>query len=209
MLFILWCSGVMAFGLGGLLAQINGYPWQPVKSLLLALGTAVLQALVLVWLTRGRTLAGGLALGLLPLYLGFYAQSGHWVSEVWILGLMLSLAAGNALLTHRWHREGVNRPSAAAPLPAGRTIQALGLTLSHILLIAGLVLIWYFPANPLPGRDGAWLLAAGALASQELVKRKYYAQPRGSRILAWSAAGFSLALSLWLLFVFLGRLRSQ
>jgi|GEM_PF-6576724 len=209
MLFLIWCCGVMAFWLGVLLARINGYPWQPLKSLPLVVGLAALQAVLLVRLGRGRTVAGALALGLLPLYLGFYAQSGHWVSEVWILGLLLSFAAGNALLAHRWHQDWLLPSGGAVAACGSRTLQALGFTLSNILLVVGLLLVWYFPANPLPGRDGAWLLAVGALVNQELVKRKYYAQPQGCRILAWTAAGFCLAFSLWLLFVCIGRTRGH
>ena len=202
---VLWSSGVAAFWLGVWLAQINGYPMQVLPSLLLTLGLAVFQALVLWRLAWGREVLGSLALGLLPLYVGFYRQSGHWVSEVWVLGLLVSLAAGNGLLACRWHEEWCRMsrdPSAPAPAGAPR---ALVVTLIHIILIIGLVFIWYFPATPLPGRDGAWLVAVLAVANQELVKRKYYTSLRGSLVLAWMSAALNLALTTWLLVVCIWR----
>ncbi len=201
-LVVLWGSGAVTFGLGILLARINGYPLQPWRSGGLALLQAAIQAAVLWRLTWGREVWGGLALGLLPLYLGFFGQSGHWVSEVWILGLLLSLAAGNALLAYRWHQEWQQLTATPTAPPPGGAPRALVFTLINIVLLTGLVFIWYFPANPLPGRDGAWLVALAAVGNQELIKRKYYTSPRGSLILAWSAAGFHLLLTAWLLLVF-------
>jgi hypothetical protein len=202
LLFLLWFSGIMAFWVGALLAQINGYPLKTA----LSLGAALILALgqyVLVWrLKWGRDLLGGLSLGFLPAYLGFYFQSHHWVSELFILGLMLSLASLNALLAHKWQQEWMvtaadggtgQHPSAAA--------RGLVVTLVNILLIGGLLLIWYFPATPLPGRGGAWVLAAAAVVNQEFIKRKYYASFRGSTVLAWMATVFLVSLSLWLLAV--------
>lgn len=203
--FALWLSGVVAFGLGVLLAQSNGYPLQLLQSLGLVLLLGVLQAAVLWRLPWGRPVVGGLVLGLLPLYLGFYGQSGHWVSEVWILGLLLSLAVGNALLADLWHQEWQRLAVSPTAAPPGRAPRALAFTLMNILLIIGVVFIWHFPANPLPGRDGAWLVALAAVGNQELIKRKYYASLRGSLILAWSAAGFHLLFTAWLLLVFIWR----
>ncbi len=71
----------------------------------------------------------------------------------------------------------------------------------NIVVIAGLLLVWYFPATPLPGRGGAWVLATAAVLNQELIKRKYYASYRGSIILAWMTSAFLVGLSLWLLAV--------
>lgn len=201
----LWLSGAVTFGLGVLLAQSNGYPLRPLQSSGFLLLLAVLQAAVLWRLPWGRALVGGLVLGLLPLYLGFYGQSGHWVSEVWILGLLLSLAAGNALLADRWHQEWQRLAVLPTAPPPGGAPRALAFTLVNILLITGLVFIWHFPANPLPGRDGAWLVALAAVGNQELIKRKYYASFRGSLILAWSGAGFHLLFTAWLLLVFIWR----
>lgn len=195
----------MAFWLGVLLAQINGYPVQWLSSVLVALGLAALQAAVLWRQVWGREVGGSLVLGLLPLYLGFYWQSGHWVSEVWVLGLLVSLAAGNGLLACRWHQEWRRIVAEATAPPPGGAFRALIFTLINILLIIGLVFIWYFPATPLPGRDGAWLLAVLAVVNQELVKRKYYTSLRGSLILAWMAAAFNLAFTAWLFMVFIWR----
>ena len=86
MLFLLWISGSAAFWVGVLLAQISGYP----ITLTVTLGGALALALgqgALIWrLRRGRDLIGSVMLGFVPAYLGFYLQSGHWVSEVLILG---------------------------------------------------------------------------------------------------------------------------
>ncbi|MGQ9920279.1 MAG: hypothetical protein ACUVRZ_03000 [Desulfobacca sp.] len=202
---VLWLSGAVTFVIGVLLAQCNGYPLQPPRTGGLALLLVSLQAAVLWRLTWGRAVGGGLVLGLLPLYLGFYGQSRHWVSEVWILGLFLSLAASNALLADRWFQEWQRLALSPTAAPPGGAPRALAFTLVNILLICGLLGIWYFPANPLPGRDGAWLVALTAVGNQELIKRRYYASFRGSLILAWSAAGCHLLLVAWLLLVFIRR----
>lgn len=204
---ILWGSGMLAFWSGVLLAQINGYPLRLPHSLVLAVVLAVGQVASLWRLTWGREVVGSLALGLLPLTVGFYLQSGHWVSEGWILGFLLSLAAVNALLAYRWHhqwQEVGQEATFSRPRPHGL---ALVFTLLNIMVIAGLLLIWYFPANPLPGRDGAWGLAVFAVVNQEFIKRQYYLQPQASTRLAWSAALFSLTLSLWVLAICTWRLQ--
>jgi hypothetical protein len=200
-LFFLWSSGVAAFWVGGLLAQINGYPVKTTLSLSAALILALGQS-ALVWRLRwGRDLIGGLALGFLPAYLGFYLQSHHWVSELFILGLMLSLAGFNALLAQRWQQEWAVLVTGGTDQPPSAAFRGLVFTLVNMLIIAGLLLVWYFPAAPLPGRGGAWVLAAAAVLNQEFIKRKYYASGRGSAILAWMATVFSVGLSLWLLTV--------
>jgi hypothetical protein len=119
----------------------------------------------------------------LPAYLGFYLQSQHWVSELFVLGFLLSLASLIALLAQRWEQEWKMfsiQETNPAPGGAGR---GLIFTIVNILLIIGLLLVWYFPAAPLPGRGGAWVLATAAVLNQELIKRKYYASYRGSIIL--------------------------
>lgn len=201
LLFLLWLSGVTAFWVGALLAQINGYP---VKTGL-SLGVAAILALgqsALVWrLGWSRVWLGGVALGFLPAYLGFYCQSQHWVSELFFLGLLLSLAGLNALLAQKWQQEWAVRAAAGTdqkPATAGRWLVA---TVVNIVLIGGLLLIWYFPATPLPGRRGAWVLAGTAVVQQEFIKRKYYTSGRGSIILAWTATAFFAGLSFWLLAV--------
>lgn len=198
MLIILWCSGGVAFWLGVLLAQINGYPFQLLKSTGLALALALIQGAVLKRLAWGREVGGGLVLGIIPLFLGFYGQSGHWASEVLILGFLVSLSVVNALLACRWHQEWqsiVKNPSASLP---GGAPRALIFTLLNILVIIGLLFIWYFPATPLPGRDGAWVLAAAAIVNQELIKRKFYASSQGSQTLSRTAVGFHFLFIAWL-----------
>ena len=190
MLYLLWISGAAAYWVGAMLAPINGYPLKPA----LSLGAAVILAwghYGLVWrLVWGRDLLGGLALGFLPAYLGFYVQSRHWVSELFILGLLLSLANFNALLAQRWRLEWALSAAGGTDQHLGAAPRGLVFTLVNILLIGGLLLIWYFPATPLPGRGGAWVLVAAAILNQECIKRKYYASWRGSTILAWMATTF-------------------
>ncbi len=180
MLYLLWISGAAAYWVGAMLAPINGYPLKPA----LSLGAAVILAwghYGLVWrLVWGRDLLGGLALGFLPAYLGFYVQSRHWVSELFILGLLLSLANFNALLAQRWRLEWALSAAGGTDQHLGAAPRGLVFTLVNILLIGGLLLIWYFPATPLPGRGGAWVLVAAAILNQECIKRKYYASWRGS-----------------------------
>lgn len=201
MLVVLWCSGVVSFWLGACLAEINGYPVQVLPSAGIAVAVAAGQALLLWRLRWGREVLGGLALGLAPLYLGFFSQSGHWVSEVWILGLLVSLAAGNTLLVQKWQREWQHLLTGRPDQRLGGSSRALVFTLVNIVLISGLIFIWYFPATPLPGRDGAWILAAAGVLNQELIKRKYYHTFQGSAFLSWSVTGFGLGFNVWLLLV--------
>lgn len=199
MLYLLWISGALTYWVGALLAQVNGYPLK----ISVSLGVAVILALghyALVWrLTWGRDVTGALALGFLPACLGFYMQSRHWVSEVFILGLLLSLSNFNALLAQRWLQEWQSIAVGGTDQPPGGVARALVFTLVNILLIGGFLLIWYFPASPLPGRWGAWVLVGSAVINQEFIKKKYYASERGSTLLAWAATGLGAGLSLWLL----------
>jgi hypothetical protein len=201
LLYLLWISGAAAFWVGVLLAQINGYPVKIFLSLGAALALALGQYAVIWRLRRGRDLIASCVLGFLPAYLGFYLQSRHWVSELFILGSLLSLAGLNAMLAQRWEQEwkslviqGTDRVPDGAP-------RGLVFTVVNILVIIGLLLIWYVPATPMPGRGGAWVLATAAILNQELIKRKYYASYRGSIILARMSAAFLVGLSLWLLAV--------
>ena len=201
MLYLLWISGAAAFWVGALLAQINGYPVKIILSLGVALALALGQSAVIWRLRRGRDLIASFVLGFLPAYLGFYLQSLHWVSELVILGLLLSLASLNAMLAQRWEEEWKSLVIQGKGSPPDGAARGLVFTLANILVIIGLLLIWYFPATPLPGRGGAWVLATAAILNQELIKRKYYASYRGSVILAWMSAAFLVGLSLWLLAV--------
>lgn len=201
MLYLVWISGVAAFGLGALLAQINGYPVQTIPSLGVAVLVAGGQYAFIRRLGWGRDVMSGLALGLVPVYLGFYVQSRHWVSEVFILGLLLSLASLNALLAQRWQQEWKIITAGGTDQHPGAAPRAFGFTLGNIVIIAGLLFIWYFPATPLPGRWGAWVLVGVAILNQEFIKRKYYASERGSTILAWMSSAFGVGLNFWLLAV--------
>lgn len=198
MLYLLWISGVTAFWAGALLAQIKGYPVKIVLSLGAALALALGQGAVIWRLRWGRDLIASFIIGFLPAYLGFYLQSHLWGSEIFILGFLLSLASFNALLAQRWEQEWKSLLIQETDVPDGAA-RGLVFTLVNILVIIGLLLIWYFPATPLPGRGGAWVLATAAILNQELIKRKYYASYRGSVILAWMSAAFLVGLSLWLL----------
>jgi hypothetical protein len=201
LLYLLWISGATSFWVGALLAQINGYP----VKIVLSLGAAAVLALgqgAVIWRLRwGRDIIASFILGLLPACFGFFLQSRHWASELFILGFLLTLANFNALLAQRWEQEWKllitegthNFPDGAA--------RGLVFTLVNILIISGLLLIWFFPPAPLPGRGGAWVLATAAVLNQELIKRKYYASYRNSVILAWMSTAFLVGLSLWLLAV--------
>ena len=111
------------------------------------------------------------------------------------------MAAFNALLTQRWEQEWKVGADQNTQNSGGGAARGLLFTLVNIVLIIGLLLVWYFPATPLPGRGGAWVLATAAVLNQELIKRKYYGSYRGSIILAWMTAAFLVGLSLWLLAV--------
>lgn len=198
---MIWLSGVVAFWVGAQVASLNGYPINLGGSLAVAVVLAGCQYALIWRLPWGRILPGGLALGILPAYLGFYLQSGHWVSEVLVLGFLLSLASLQGLLAQGWQRRWSCRAEGGPAQRPDGAWGGLGYTLANILLIVGLLFVWYFPASPLPAREGAWVLVGLAVINQELIKRKYYASLRGSTILAWSSATLGLGLSLWLLLV--------
>jgi hypothetical protein len=187
---------------GVLLAQISGFPLQVAPSLAAAGLVAGGQYVLLARLFWGREVIGGLALGLMPAYVGYYVQALHWASELLILGLLLSLAGLNALLAQRWCREWRVIETGSPDQPVGGAPRALIFTLVNLLVIGGLLLIWYFPASPWPGRWGAWVLVGLAVANQELIKRKFYNGERGSKILAWAATALAAGLNLWLLVIF-------
>ncbi|AEB10677.1 hypothetical protein [Desulfobacca acetoxidans] len=209
MFFFLWIGGNAAFWVGVLAAEISGYPLQTAPSVAVAMLLAFGQGLLLWRLQWGRSLLGGLVLGLVPAYLGFHLQSGHWVSEVLILGLVLSLASHNALLAQKWRQELWQNAGSEELHHLVHPRQALLYTLVNILMIGGLLLIWYMPAAPLPARKGVWLLAAVAVLNQEGIKRKWYATVKGIGALAIGATTFQVGLYLWLLLVLSLRLWGQ
>lgn len=201
MLYLLWISGAASFWVGALLAQINGYP----VKIVLSLGAAAVLALgqgAVIWRLRwGRDIFASVMLGFLSAGFGFYLQSRHWASELFILGFLLTLANFNALLAQRWEQEWKLLITEGTPNVPDGAARGLVFTLVNILIISGLLLIWFFPPTPLPGRGGAWVLATAAVLNQELIKRKYYASYRNSVILAWMSTAFLVGLSLWLLAV--------
>lgn len=198
LLLAAWFCGSLAYWLGALLARSSGYPlsylWTPAGFLLVAAS----QAWSLSLPGGRRPWVGALVLGLLPTWLGFFLVSGHWVSELWILAAFLSLASLNTLTAAGWQ---------ATTLPARQrlTQQVLGFTLSNILLIAGLVWLYYLPPPPLPARQGIWLLVALAVVNQEFIKRRFYLQAARLPWLRTGVAGFQLGLVGWLLLVYLLR----
>lgn len=184
--------------MGTLLAHINGYPVKIILSLVAAFPLAVGQRLVIWHLQRGRDIIVSFLIGFFPAYLGFYLQSHHWVSEIFFLGILLSLGSFNALLAQRWEQEWKKYES---DIVMGGSLRGLVFTVTNIFMIMGLLIIWYFPPTPLRGRGGAWVLATAAVLNQELIKRKYYTSYRGSVILAWMSTAFLVGLSLWLVAV--------
>lgn len=194
-----WLSGVVAYWLGVLLARINGYSLGVAVNILGALLLALGQAWVLWFTPRWRLGLGALALGLLPIWLGFYLASGHWVSELWIVGAFLSLAALNALLTRKWQPAAGQERGWASRL-------ALGFTGVNILLLAGLLALWHLPPPSLPLQEGIWVLVALGVINQEWVKRRFYLRPDRVGWLQSGAASFHLGAAAWLLLVYLKRL---
>ena len=73
------------------------------------------------------------------------------MSEIFILGLLLSLASFNAMLAQRWEQEWKSLVVQGTNNVPGGATRGLIFTLVNILVIIGLILIWYFPATPLPG----------------------------------------------------------
>lgn len=116
-----------------------------------------------------------LGFGLLPVFAGYYLQTGHGLTEVLLLGLPLSLAAFNLFLI--WGLPAADSP-ATPTLGARLSPPGVGLlfTVVNILTIIGLCFVLFFPAVPLPSRWGLFGLLGVALINQELIKRRAYAR---------------------------------
>lgn len=139
----------------------------------------------LAWQRRGLgEAAAGLCFGLLPVVTGFYLQSGYWVAEELFYALPLTFAGVNLFLMHGFpdpQEETPRRHSLAArwgPVPA-----ALVYTVGNVLLMLLLVVLFYFPASPLPFRALIWPLLILAVANQELLKRRVYREEARLRLL--------------------------
>lgn len=142
----------------------------------------------LCWHRRGLgEAAGALCFGLLPVATGFYLQCGHLVTEVLLYGLPLTWAGFNLFLGYGFpERVGKEDPknqeapqgvAAAAPGLAARlgpVPAALLYTAGNLLVILGLLAIFFFPASPLPWRAALWPLLLLAAVNQEMLKRRAY-----------------------------------
>jgi 1,4-dihydroxy-2-naphthoate octaprenyltransferase len=139
----------------------------------------------LCWYRRGLgEVAGALCFGLLAVATGFYLQCGHLVTEVLLYGLPLTWAGFNLFLGYGFPdikgKKGKKAPqgeAAAAPGLAARlgpVPAALLYTAVNLLVILGLLAIFFFPASPLPWRAGLWPLLLLAGVNQEMLKRRAY-----------------------------------
>jgi 1,4-dihydroxy-2-naphthoate octaprenyltransferase len=139
--------------------------------------------------------AAALGFGLLPVFAGYYLQTGHGLTEILLLGLPLSLAAFNLFLI--W---GLPAPGS---LPGGTLATRLSppgvgllFTVVNIFTIAALCVVLLFPAVPLPSRWGLLFLLGVAVLHQELIKRRAYADEARLRWLARSLLLQQLAMGL-------------
>ncbi|MCL6620683.1 MAG: hypothetical protein K6T55_01145 [Syntrophobacterales bacterium] len=127
--------------------------------------------------------AAALGFGLLPVFAGYYLQTGHGLTEILLLGLPLSLAAFNLFLI--W---GLPAPGSlpGGTLAARLSPPGVGLlfTVVNIFTIAALCVVLLFPAVPLPSRGGLFLLLGWALVHQELIKRRAYVREERLTLLA-------------------------
>lgn len=127
--------------------------------------------------------AAALGFGLLPLFAGYYLQTGHGLTEILLLGFPLSLAAFNLFLI--W---GLPAPDSPATSSLGARLSPPGVgllfTVVNILTIAALCFVLLFPAVPLPSRWGLFALLGLALVNQELIKRRAYAREERLTFLA-------------------------
>jgi len=142
----------------------------------------------LCWYRRGLgEVSGALCFGLLPVATGFYLQCGHLVTEVLLYGLPLTWAGFNLFLGYGFpdikgkkdkkDKKAPRGEAAAAPGLAARlgpVTAALLYTAGNLLVILGLLAIFFFPASPLPWRAGLWPLLLLAGVNQEMLKRRAY-----------------------------------
>jgi hypothetical protein len=201
-------NGVLALWLGSLLAPVNGFPLSRGLAFMATLGVILLIAGML-FLCQGRgALLLSLGVGLVPLGAGYYLQSGHWASELFLFGLLLSLSAFNALLSGTFVSYQADLQAGIRTLVVrfGLVSGAFIYTLINILIIAGLVLCLLFPATPLPFHGGLWLLIIMAVVCQELVKRQQYKDPQGQTILQVFSLVVNLGIGIFFLLITWGRL---
>jgi 1,4-dihydroxy-2-naphthoate octaprenyltransferase len=162
----------------------------------------------LCWYRRGLGEAvGALCFGLLPVATGFYLQCGHLVTEVLLYGLPLTWAGFNLFLGYGFpdlkdqkdpnNQKALQGEAAAAPGLAARlgpAPAALLYTGGNLLVILGLLAIYFFPASPLPWRAGLWPLLLLAVVNQELLKRRAYREERRLRWLCRLSLGLLLGM---------------
>jgi 1,4-dihydroxy-2-naphthoate octaprenyltransferase len=196
-----------SFWIGVLLGPVNGYAIDMLRSIPVNLGLVLILGGTLYVIRSGPELVGGLFLGLLPVMLGYYLQSHHWSSELFLFGLILSFSGFNLILSHNWansrpHHQG-SKQSLIVRL--GPVAGALIYTLVNILIVIGLVLCLLFPAAPLPFHQGLWVSIVLAVICQELIKRRQYREPRGQRLLEGLTFLTSCSISLGFLLITWGR----
>lgn len=153
----------------------------------------------LSWHRRGLGEAvGGLTFGLLPVVSGLYLQGGQLLTELLLYGLPLTFAAFNLFLIHGFPNPAGEVESAGQSLAQrlGGVPGALTYTLANILTMVGLVFCLLFPATPLPWRGGLWPLLLLAVVNQELIKRKWYQQEAGLRLLCHLTLALHLGMGL-------------
>ncbi|MBW1986764.1 MAG: hypothetical protein JRI50_05980 [Deltaproteobacteria bacterium] len=177
--------------------------------ILVLLGGYFVVAIPRTWLTRAAGgLVAGFALGLLPLLAGFYIQSGHWASELFLYGLPLSFSGFCVYLTQGFRNYASDLETGRLTLVTrlGLISGALVYTLANILTIIGLVLCILLPAVRLPYHQGLWLIILVAVVNQEMIKRRQYRQPQGQTTLWGLTWLVNLGMGGWFLVMVAARL---
>lgn len=181
---------------GALLAAVNGYPVQVVVTL----GASLLTFVLLGWAFSGggagREVLTSLMGGWGASQAGYYLNSGHWASELLVLGVLFTLALLMVLLSQGFLCLAQDVAAGRRSLVTGLGLAggALGYTIINILLIAGVVFCLHFPATPLPFQPLLWISIILAVINQECIKRKFYRHQR-RQVILWglsSAAYLSL-----------------
>jgi 1,4-dihydroxy-2-naphthoate octaprenyltransferase len=175
----------ISFWIGVFLGPANGFAINMLLSVLVNLGLLLILGGILYVNRSGPEWVVGLFLGLLPVMLGYYLQSHHWSSELFLFGLVLSFTGFNLFLSHNWANSRLTDQDTRQSLIVrlGPVACALIYTLVNILIIIGLVLCLLFPAAPLPFHQGLWFSIILAVICQELIKRRQYREPQGQRLL--------------------------